>query len=150
MPIVDPFAGSSFNTTSLTASINALEVPRRRIEELGVFPGKGIRTRSLLVEEKTGTLSLIANRPVGSPSDSLHRTSRPAACAKPPHSRACQARLSCRLSACRSRIRFRLSLQHYSLARSYVWGQVYLCHSDVKIACANQLQFSHCTSTLKV
>lgn len=85
MAIVDPFTGDAFTTTSLTASINALEIPRRRIEELGVFPGKGVSTRSILIEEKTGTLSLIANKPVGAPANLHAHPSRTARSVAVPH-----------------------------------------------------------------
>lgn len=85
MPIVDPFTGDGFTTTSLTASILALEVPRRRIAELNVFPGKGIATRSVLIEEDTGTLSLIANQPVGAPPNLHAHSTRVARSVAVPH-----------------------------------------------------------------
>lgn len=65
MPMIDPFAGSGFSLTTLTNAINRLPNRYGRLEELGLFPVKGVTTRSIDVEEKQGILNLIPTKPWG-------------------------------------------------------------------------------------
>ena len=67
MPMLDPFAGGGFSLTTLTQAINKLPNRYGRLQELGMFPMKGLTTRSLEVEEKNGVLSLLPTKPWGSP-----------------------------------------------------------------------------------
>lgn len=65
--MLNPFALDAFNTVSLTQAINILPNNYGRVGQLGVFPGKGIRTRTVVVEERHGVLNLLPTLPVGSP-----------------------------------------------------------------------------------
>ena len=67
MSMLDPFAGGGFSLTTLTAAINKLPNMYGRLQEMGLFPLRGITTRSLDMEERNGVLSLIPTRPWGSP-----------------------------------------------------------------------------------
>lgn len=57
----------AFALGELTASINILPNKYGRIEQLNLFPVKGVRTRMIYVEEKNGVLSLLQTQPVGAP-----------------------------------------------------------------------------------
>ena len=62
-----PFDNPAFNMTSLTAAINIIPNRYGLLSELGIFATKPVRTRSVLVEEYAGRLTLLPTRPVGSP-----------------------------------------------------------------------------------
>lgn len=63
----NPFQHPGFAMTSLTAAINLLPNRYGRLQQLGLFPTKPVRTRQILVEEKAGKLNLLPTRPPGSP-----------------------------------------------------------------------------------
>lgn len=65
--MLNPFASDAFNMVSLTRAINILPNNYGRLRELDLFPGKGVRTRSVIVEEKNGILNLLPTMPPGSP-----------------------------------------------------------------------------------
>ena len=65
--ILNPFETDAFNVVSLTDAINILPNNYGRIRELNLFPGKGVRTRSIVVEERNGVLNLLPTQPPGSP-----------------------------------------------------------------------------------
>lgn len=65
--ILNPFEQDAFNMVSLTNSINILPNKYGRVGQLGVFPDKGVRTRSIVVEERNGVLNLLPTLPVGAP-----------------------------------------------------------------------------------
>lgn len=67
MPMLDPFAGGGFSLTTLTQAINKLPNRYGRLQELGLFPMRGITTRTVEVEEKNGILTLVPTKPWGSP-----------------------------------------------------------------------------------
>lgn len=67
MPTLNPFATDAFNMVSLTAAINLLPNNYGRLREMNLFPGRGVRTRSILVEEQNGVLNLLQTQPVGAP-----------------------------------------------------------------------------------
>lgn len=80
MPSMDVFTNDAFSTRSLTAAINKLPHQPTRIRDLGLFSEKGVRTTTVMVEEKSGTLSLIPFTPRGGESDKVgqdKRTMRP-------------------------------------------------------------------------
>ena len=64
----NPFQNPGFSMASLTAAINLIPNRYGRLEALNLFPAKPVRTRSVVVEERNGTLSLLPTLPVGSPS----------------------------------------------------------------------------------
>lgn len=65
--MVNPFDGDAFSLSSMTGAINRLPNKYGRLGELNLFPVKSVVTRSILIDEKNGTLNLIQSRPVGSP-----------------------------------------------------------------------------------
>lgn len=62
-----PFDNPAFNMAALTAAINIIPNRYGLLGELGLFPAKPVRTRTVLVEEYAGRLTLLPTRPVGSP-----------------------------------------------------------------------------------
>lgn len=67
MPIQNPFSNPAFNMASLTAAINLLPNRYGRLEELGLFTPRPVRTRTIVIEERAGVLTLLPSRPPGSP-----------------------------------------------------------------------------------
>lgn len=65
MASVDPFAANGFTLTTLTSSINKLPNRYGRLQQLGLFPIKGVSTRSIEVEERNGVLTLVPTVPWG-------------------------------------------------------------------------------------
>jgi hypothetical protein len=65
--ILNPFDTDAFNMVSLTNAINILPNNYGRVRELGLFPGKGVRTRTVIVEEQNGILNLLPTLPPGAP-----------------------------------------------------------------------------------
>jgi hypothetical protein len=63
----NPFDNPGFAMASLTAAINLLPNRYGRLEQLGLFPAKPVRTRQIVVEERNGTLNLLPTQPVGGP-----------------------------------------------------------------------------------
>lgn len=62
-----PFDNPAFNMASLTAAINLIPNRYGLLGEMGVFPPKPVRTRTVLVEEYAGRLTLLPTRPLGAP-----------------------------------------------------------------------------------
>jgi hypothetical protein len=62
-----PFDNPAFNMAALTAAINIIPNRYGLLGEIGLFAPKPVRTRSVLVEEYAGRLTLLPTRPVGSP-----------------------------------------------------------------------------------
>lgn len=65
--ILNPFDTDAFNMVSLTNAINILPNNYGRVRELALFPGKGVRTRTVIVEEQNGVLNLLPTLPPGAP-----------------------------------------------------------------------------------
>lgn len=63
----NPFESPAFNMAALTAAINILPNRYGRLDELGIFAPKPVRTRTVIVEEKAGVLTLLPSLPPGSP-----------------------------------------------------------------------------------
>lgn len=63
----NPFDNPGFAMASLTAAINLVPNRYGRIEQLGLFPAKPVRTRQIIVEEYAGRLNLLPTKPPGSP-----------------------------------------------------------------------------------
>jgi len=64
--IINPFAQDAFNMMSLTQAINLLPTKYGRLNQMNLFPEKGVRTRTIAVEEVNGVLTLLPTAPVGS------------------------------------------------------------------------------------
>ena len=62
----NPFQNPGFSMASLTAAINLIPNRYGRLEELNLFPAKPVRTRSVVIESRNGTLNLLPSLPVGS------------------------------------------------------------------------------------
>ncbi len=66
--MINPFAtNDAFNMVSLTQAINILPNMYGRVGQLGLFTDKGVRTRTIVVEEQNGVLNLLPTLPVGAP-----------------------------------------------------------------------------------
>lgn len=65
--MLNPFANSAFSMAALTAAINLIPNRYGRLQELGLFPEKPVRSRQVLVEEKAGVLTLLPTKPPGAP-----------------------------------------------------------------------------------
>ncbi len=63
----NPFHTPAFSMAALTSAINIIPNRFGRIEALGLFPDKPVRTRQILVEEQNGVLNLLPSMPPGSP-----------------------------------------------------------------------------------
>jgi hypothetical protein len=72
----DPFTSPAFNMTELTAAINILPNQWGRMNEMGLFVDRGVRTRTILVEERNGVLNLLQSQPVGSPGQVSRNSTR--------------------------------------------------------------------------
>lgn len=68
MPGINPFLDNdAFNLISLTKAINILPNNYGRLRDLNLFPGRGVTTRTIMIEEQNGILNLLSTLPVGSP-----------------------------------------------------------------------------------
>lgn len=63
----NPFDNPGFSMASLTAAINLLPNRYGRLEQLGLFPARPVRTRQIVVEERNGALSLLPTQTLGGP-----------------------------------------------------------------------------------
>lgn len=67
MPVLNPWNNDAFSMASLTDAINILPNNYGRVEKLNLMPVRGVRTRTIMIEEKNGVLNLITSQPPGSP-----------------------------------------------------------------------------------
>lgn len=74
--MLNPFETDAFNMVSLTRSINILPNMYGRVKDMNLMPGRGVRTRSVVVEEKNGVLTLLPTQPPGSPGTTGQRGKR--------------------------------------------------------------------------
>ena len=74
--MLNPFGTDAFNVVSLSAAINILPNNYGRLREMNLFPEKSVTTRTILVEEKNGTLNLLSTLPPGSPGQKAGRGKR--------------------------------------------------------------------------
>lgn len=65
--MVDPFAADGYSVAELTAAINILPNQYGRVGQKNLFPDQGVRTRTIVVEERNGILNLLQSQPPGSP-----------------------------------------------------------------------------------
>ncbi|MCX6624682.1 MAG: major capsid protein [Acidobacteria bacterium] len=66
--MLNPFSNDAFQMVALTAAINKIPNNYGRVEQLGLMPAEGVRTRTILIEEMNGVLNLLPTMPVGAPS----------------------------------------------------------------------------------
>ena len=67
MNLADIFNSDAFNTLNLTAKVNKLPFVPGQAGRLGIFEELGVPVRTIVVEEQSGTLSLIPNTTIGAP-----------------------------------------------------------------------------------
>lgn len=65
--IINPFDTDAFSMANLCAAIDILPNRYGRVNQLGIFGGEGITTRTAIVEERNGVLNLLKTQPVGAP-----------------------------------------------------------------------------------
>lgn len=66
----------AFNMAALTASINILPNMYGRLNALNLFPVKGVKGRTVYVEEQNGVLNLLQTQPVGTPGQANRKGKR--------------------------------------------------------------------------
>lgn len=74
--MINPFENDAFNLVSLTEAINILPNNYGKLNEMNLFPGKSVRTRTICVEEQNGVLNLLPTQLPGSPATFETRTKR--------------------------------------------------------------------------
>lgn len=74
--MINPFENDAFNVVSLTEAINILPNNYGKLNEMNLFPGKSVRTRTICVEEQNGVLNLLPTQLPGSPATFETRTKR--------------------------------------------------------------------------
>lgn len=67
MPMADPFNNPAFSAASLSQAITLLPPMATKLDQQNLMPARGVRTRTIIVEEKNGVLNLLPTLPVGSP-----------------------------------------------------------------------------------
>lgn len=69
MAAIDIFKSNAFSTVSITDALNNVAFQPTRLGALNIFMPRPVRTTSVAVEERNGTLALIATSPRGAPLD---------------------------------------------------------------------------------
>jgi len=73
--IINPFDESGFDLANMTGAVNLLPNNYGRIRQMAIFMRKGENTqRVILLDEVNGQLTLLASKPVGSPSTTVKRS----------------------------------------------------------------------------
>lgn len=67
--MVNPFEGDGFTMAELTAAINILPNKYGKLAAMNLMPGRGVTTRTIIVEEMAGVLNILQSMPVGSDGD---------------------------------------------------------------------------------
>lgn len=71
--LLNPFAVDAFNVVSLVDALRILPNTYGRIREMGLFPEKGVRTRTILIERANDVLNILTTLSLGSPGQKLNR-----------------------------------------------------------------------------
>ena len=61
----NPFDNPAFSMAEMTRAINVLPNHYGRVGQMAIFPERGVRTRQVLAEYKSGRLNLLPTRPLG-------------------------------------------------------------------------------------
>lgn len=67
MVMQNPFDNSAFDMVTLTKAINLIPLQYGRFGDLGLFPGRGVPTTTIIVEYKNNMLNLLPTQPRGAP-----------------------------------------------------------------------------------
>lgn len=65
--ITNPFDDSGFDLATMTQAVNLIPNNYGRVRELGLFTLDPVRTRTIIVDEINGLLTLLKTQPLGSP-----------------------------------------------------------------------------------
>jgi Phage major capsid protein E len=66
MPLImDVFNNRAFNATELTEALNLVPNKYGRLEQLGLFVSRGVRTRTVALQINEGVINLLPSRPYG-------------------------------------------------------------------------------------
>lgn len=65
MPTLDVFKGSAFSATTLSSAFALREFVPSKINDMGLFESKGVRTTTIMVENIKNTITLIPSTPRG-------------------------------------------------------------------------------------
>ncbi|NCC25402.1 MAG: major capsid protein [Deltaproteobacteria bacterium] len=65
--MANPYGNDAFSAVELTDAVNLIPNRYGRINELGLFPTKGVYTREIMIDERDGVLTLLPSLPLGSP-----------------------------------------------------------------------------------
>ena len=76
MASMDVFKSSAFSMTSLTGAVEKIDYKPQLLGELGIFEPMPVRTRSVFVDEREGSLTLIPSSPTGAPPAELQKDDR--------------------------------------------------------------------------
>jgi hypothetical protein len=71
--LLNPFATDAYNVVALVDALKILPNNYGRLRELKLFPDKGVRTRTILIERANDVLNILTTMPVGSPGQKLNR-----------------------------------------------------------------------------
>lgn len=85
MPTLDIFNDDAFSVSSLTAAVNKGVYVPGQIGSLGIFEEDGVSTTSIMVEERDGELSLVAETPRGAPGETAGSNRRSMRSFRVPH-----------------------------------------------------------------
>lgn len=85
MSMANIFRSNLFRNTSLTAAINATDVPVQRIAELGLFEEDGVSTTSVVIERKDVRLSIAPALPRGADPTPMRNRERSGISLEIPH-----------------------------------------------------------------
>lgn len=84
-PVLDVFNQDCFNMNSLTAAVNNLDYLPQRTRDLGIFEAESIETTTVMVEEQSGTLTLVQSSERGGPPRTRTENRRTARTLNVPH-----------------------------------------------------------------
>lgn len=65
--IINPFDTSGYDLATMTQAVNIIPNTYGRVRQLGLFSLDPVRTRTVILDEKNGTITLLKTQPVGSP-----------------------------------------------------------------------------------
>lgn len=65
--IINPFDVNGYDMATMTSAVNKIPNTYGRVRQLGLFGAEPVRTRTIIVEETNGLLTLLQSQPVGGP-----------------------------------------------------------------------------------
>lgn len=83
--MLNPFENDAFNVVELSAAIDRIPNMYGRLNQLNLMPSKGVRTTTIIVEERNGVLTLLPTKPRGAPGTVGNRSKRKVRTFQIPH-----------------------------------------------------------------